>query len=248
MNHQEKEIRNRKIIALYKKEKLSIKALNAVFHLSPSKLRKILGKGFWREEYKRLREKRINDAFIKAETLARQLKRLPTHREMYGIIKEPNDRMMLRAHLLKLGFKGPHKYSKEYLLNHLKDLAKTLGRTPGQPDIKRDGTVSVTTYSNYFGGTSKAQKAAGLVPNKAGQAFGKTRRHDDELMLENLRAIAKKLGRPLYGADINANGKIERSSYVRHFGSLENARKKAGLPHPEHIMHFLKQQRMAAQK
>jgi hypothetical protein len=89
---------------------------------------------------------------------------------------------------------------------------------------------------NYFGSISKAQKAAGLVPTKPGQTFGKTRRHNDGEMLEHLRTLAKELGRSPNTFDVNAKGKYDATSYLRHFGGIIKARRKAGLAQPLHGM------------
>ena len=221
--------RNKRIIKRSKKEWVSEKELGKMFNLSSERIRQIIGKSYSIAHRKSEKEKRMKEMIPVVEKLARKLGRLPTYKELKGYTKDSVEMRILRAHLLQLGFKGHHHYTKKYLLDHLKDLAKTLGRTPGQPDILRDGWVSPTTYTRYFGGTSKAQKAAGLVPNKTGQS---SRRHTDEWLLEHLREIAKELGRSPLSKDIDAKGQIDSSAYYRHFGSLKTARKKVGLPQP----------------
>ncbi|MBK5283776.1 MAG: hypothetical protein JJE25_00085 [Bacteroidia bacterium] len=142
---------------------------------------------------------------------------------------------MLRKQLLDIGFKGRHVYTRDYLLNHLRELAKKVGRTPGMFLIRKDGTLTSNTYVNFFGSIRKAQKAAGLTPNKTYNSSGnshrgvKPERFSDDYMLDYLRALAKELGRKPKSYEINSRKKINVASYYKHFGSLTNAIKKAGL-------------------
>ena len=62
----------------------------------------------------------------------------------------------------------PEKYEGEELLQHLRDLAASLGYTPRQKDINRVGPPVHTTYFRYFGSLRAAQAAAGLKPNAHG--------------------------------------------------------------------------------
>jgi len=243
MNAEEKKIRNQKMREAAKDKRLTLRQLGIMFNVSPARVKKIIGRSFRTYPSKEEEDRMFNELLAKAESMARKLNRLPTYKELKAIAKPQSIMRTIRDHLMKLGFKGPHHYSNEYVLDHLRELTRKLGRTPGQHDINKDGTVSSTTYSNYFGSTSKAQKAAGLVPTRSGQTFGKNKRLDDEMMLEHLRTLAKELGRSPYMSDINAKGKIDASAYHRHFGGLAKARRKAGLPQPEHGMTFRKRMR-----
>lgn len=58
------------------------------------------------------------------------------------------------------------KYTNQYLLNHLKELAQQLGRVPSSSDITAAKKVTTKPYFTRFGSFTKAKKLAGLVPNK----------------------------------------------------------------------------------
>ena len=120
---------------------------------------------------------------------------------------------------------GEQKYSHEFLISHLKELAEQLGKTPSQRDVEDTGKVSATTYRDYFGSFIKAQKAAGLVPNKSG---GK-QKYSDEFLLNHLKELAKQLGETPFQKDINTAGKVKATTYRDYFGSFTNAQKVAGL-------------------
>jgi transcriptional regulator NrdR family protein len=117
------------------------------------------------------------------------------------------------------------KYSDEYLLNHLKELSAQLGRTPSIKDINDAGKVEATIYYDRFGSLSKAQLAAGLIPNKAGHR----QKYSDEYLLEYLRELSEKLGRTPSASDINEAGNVSSRPYWIHFGTLNKAQEAAGL-------------------
>lgn len=58
--------------------------------------------------------------------------------------------------------------SDEALLDALRDLAGTLGRTPTKEDVCEHTPHSHTVYYDRFGSFRKAQRLAGLKPNKLG--------------------------------------------------------------------------------
>jgi hypothetical protein len=57
---------------------------------------------------------------------------------------------------------GKPKYSDEFLLNHLAELSKQLGRTPSRNEVK---CPDAHTYRDRFGSYNNAVIAAGLTPN-----------------------------------------------------------------------------------
>src|ERR1039457_1716386 len=83
------------------------------------------------------------------------------------------------------------KYSEDDLLNHLRELATKLGRTPSKSDIVAAGKISKTTYDFRFGSLRKAQQAAGLAPTKSGNR----RKFSDEDLLNHLQVLTANLGR-----------------------------------------------------
>lgn len=64
------------------------------------------------------------------------------------------------------------KYSDEYLLQRLRDLADKLGWTPRATDINEDGFPRSQMYFDRFGTLSRAQRLAGLTPNRRGRSKG----------------------------------------------------------------------------
>lgn len=64
---------------------------------------------------------------------------------------------------------GRKSYTKEYLLDKLKEASVILGRTPGQRDIERLPSFPCRgAYRNHFGTIEKAKKLIGLPPSIAG--------------------------------------------------------------------------------
>lgn len=59
-------------------------------------------------------------------------------------------------------------YSDAELLDHLRTLARTLGRTPGYNDLTLNDGPSTEPYRDRFGSLSAAQAKAGLEPNRRG--------------------------------------------------------------------------------
>jgi hypothetical protein len=117
------------------------------------------------------------------------------------------------------------KYSNEFLLDYLMELARQLGKTPSEKDIKRAGKLSAGLYSIRFGSFSKAQEKAGLEPNKKLSA----RRYPDELLLSQLIELSKQLGKTPTARDVIKAGKISYNEYFKNFGSFSKAQKAAGL-------------------
>lgn len=61
-------------------------------------------------------------------------------------------------------------YTDDDLLEHLRLLGADLERTPSQFDIQRAAPPSHATYYKRFGSLRRAQKLAGLTPNRVGGA------------------------------------------------------------------------------
>lgn len=61
------------------------------------------------------------------------------------------------------------KYSDKQLTDHMKKVARMLGRTPNMHDLNTCG-ITHTTYVNRYGSVRRAQEAAGLRPNAVGGA------------------------------------------------------------------------------
>ena len=111
------------------------------------------------------------------------------------------------------------------LLCYMRKLAKKLGRTPYASDINKAGVTYSAIYVYQFGSLSRAQQAAGLVPNKRGNQM----EHTTEYLLNHLKELANKLGKTPSTLDIKEAGDVGLTTYERYFGSLVKAQQAAGL-------------------
>ncbi|MCY9308676.1 hypothetical protein MOF23_06765 [Bacillus inaquosorum] len=102
-------------------------------------------------------------------------------------------------------------YTKEELIEILQCIAKKLGRTPTQREVKQAGIIQ-----KHFGSFNKGLEAAGLPTNKKLQS--------EEELIEYLQEKAKELGRPPQGNEIKHTGAI-----INCFGSFNKGLKAAGL-------------------
>lgn len=77
------------------------------------------------------------------------------------------------------------------LIQNLKDLYTKLGRVPKKSDVQvnKGSKFGNSTYTRAFGGLGKALIAAGLVPNQV-------RGLSKECIIQDIREVCKKLGRP----------------------------------------------------
>jgi hypothetical protein len=116
----------------------------------------------------------------------------------------------------------------------LKQSAADRGATPTQAQYARDaaaieGAPTVRQLSNLWpGGWREALRVAGLHR----QAY------DDRQMLDLLAGAAKAAGRMPTARQINADSNLPSASlYLQRFGSLDNAREKAGIAAPSASAH-----------
>ncbi len=116
------------------------------------------------------------------------------------------------------------KYTKEQLIFYLKKLAAALKKTPTIRDIsKKPGYPSSGTYMKRFGSWNDSLKLAGLKINAR-------KKYDKKELLENIRLLAKELGRMPKPKDIK--GKEWAASYAtyrKYFGSWKESIKQAGI-------------------
>jgi predicted transcriptional regulator len=115
-------------------------------------------------------------------------------------------------------------YSRDDLIDALRQLAERLGRTPTGPEAIADPhTPSHSTYARRFGSWRKAVEAAGLPldPRKMG--------YDRETLLAHLQALAEALGRTPTVNDLKAlDGPCDKT-YRNQFGKWSAALAEAGL-------------------
>jgi len=152
------------------------KARHSTYGKLPIKSKKLKKRTAGRS--KKVRRKKYTDEFLlnHLKELYNKLGRAPQVRDLFnagivnasiyrirfGSLPEAKKAAGLFTHKSK---KKKYKYTDEYLINLLKELAEKLGRTPSKNDIDESGKVSSSTYRKYFGGIIKAQQEAGLVPN-----------------------------------------------------------------------------------
>lgn len=116
-------------------------------------------------------------------------------------------------------------YSREELLDSLRDLAERLGCAPRTDDVDDDPrTPSSSTYMRHFGSWLKALEAAGIQPGPTQTGYS-----CDEL-LDSLRMLARELGRAPTGREMSAREDLPHAStYWNRFGRWNAALRAAGL-------------------
>jgi hypothetical protein len=107
---------------------------------------------------------------------------------------------------------------KQAMLEHFKKLALKLGKTPSRTDLERDGKFTQGQMKFLFGDLRIAQAQAGLAPNTDGNRPGTYRGKvlPKDAFVNDLKRIAKKLGRKPTWKEVERYGKYCRSSYRRH--------------------------------
>lgn len=115
-----------------------------------------------------------------------------------------------------------HGVSDDRLLDDLRSFAVRLGRAPTTTEMNADGPWSAGTYQNHFGTWNGALEEVGIEPN---------RRYDvsDEWLLDELRRLARRLGRTPTSIEMDERGRMTSVTYADHFGSWMSAVERAGL-------------------
>jgi hypothetical protein len=124
----------------------------------------------------------------------------------------------------------PGTISDDELLNELRILAATLGKTPSRSDMTKRGnstTKRLYLYDRRFGGLSEACEVAGLSANLG----GKDLEYSDDELLQHIVDLKSLLGRTPTQEDITTAGKYAIGAFKRHFGTYNNALKRLGLRH-----------------
>ncbi|MEA3374641.1 MAG: hypothetical protein U9R72_00325, partial [Chloroflexota bacterium] len=121
-------------------------------------------------------------------------------------------------------------YDREGLLEHLRELAERVGRTPLHADLEKiDGPAS-KTYVNHLGSWAAALEEAGLEQEPA------SRRYARPEVLEILREVADELGHAPSMAELWEREELPSpSTYKYRFGRWNDALREAGLT-PRHPM------------
>ncbi|MBL8122843.1 MAG: hypothetical protein JNJ39_01950 [Blastocatellia bacterium] len=122
--------------------------------------------------------------------------------------------------------------SKQYLVAELKEIARELGRTPTTYDWpglrERERVYPLYVYYAVFGSFLSALRRAKLKPRYK-QEFDAS---DRERLLNELRQLRRKLGRPLFDEDVDKARRRKEVSppyhFLRAFGSVPAAIEAAG--------------------
>jgi hypothetical protein len=116
-----------------------------------------------------------------------------------------------------------YEVSNAELLNEIKHLAKILEKTPSIKEMDESGKYSGTTYRDRFGTWNEAVLAAGLELNTGNTELS------DATLIENMRDFALALDRTPTQKAMIEEGPHAPSTYVNHFGTWNEAVRKAGL-------------------
>jgi len=108
------------------------------------------------------------------------------------------------------------------LIDDLQRVADIVDGTPTAADIREHAEYSYYRYCAVFGGLAQAQIAAGLPPTS-------TRGLPDEVLLEELRAVADELDRTPTTDEFDEHSILQSRSLVSRFDSWNDAIETAGL-------------------
>lgn len=112
----------------------------------------------------------------------------------------------------------------EEYLEEIRRVAKKVERTPRAEDMSNHGQFSVQPYQSRWDSWSDAVKAAGLELEN-----GQLHSVSSQELLDNLRDVASRLERTPTTSEIDELGRFSPSTYQKRFGTIANARAKAGL-------------------
>lgn len=115
------------------------------------------------------------------------------------------------------------RYSDEELLDHLRELAARLDRSPTMAEMDERGEYAADTYRRRFGSWNDALRLAGLEVNR-------TRDIPVEDLLAEVRRLAVELDRPPLTSDLRAYGAYSPATYRSRFDSWSAVLEAAGFP------------------
>lgn len=119
------------------------------------------------------------------------------------------------------------RYSRDELMEELRECAERLGASPTMREFAEDPetTIHPQTVVDHFGSWNAAKREAGLMPR---------RRATRKELLEALRELGEEVGRrPTTKDMLNARGRVpSRGVYVKEFGSMREALRLAGFDVP----------------
>jgi hypothetical protein len=134
---------------------------------------------------------------------------------------------------------GPKKYTRQEMIEIIHKIDAKLNRPVLASDVDelfRAGTgPSLQAIEREFGGLGKARRAANVknVFRKAGHFTLAWQKYEPDILISQLKALGKKLGRNPTYRDINRESKEGRcaaaTTFQRMFGSLNEAYREAGI-------------------
>lgn len=112
------------------------------------------------------------------------------------------------------------------IIFRIQQISAKLGHTPTHSELKSNGLLP-DSIRQAFRVTSlnKVIQMAGLTPNLKGKAFS----YSGETIIELFQVFQVRKGREPRTEDLGKNGLPSFNTVSRHFGSLEMARKQAGM-------------------
>lgn len=105
-------------------------------------------------------------------------------------------------------------------------LGEELGEPPTGDQMDAQGVYTNQTVSEYVGSWEEALLEAGFSERAVAD---RRKQVDSEELLAELRSLAEKLGHPPRQSDIDDYSPYHHATYNRRFGSLTEARERAGL-------------------
>jgi len=124
---------------------------------------------------------------------------------------------------------GRKQYTDDKLLEDLRRLAEEYENPPSTGLIAEEAIASAYTYGNRFGSIPKAREKAGLNAKSGHEIRGDYVKVSDEELLNDLKRLAGVLGRPPSTTEVDELGEYCNGTYRDRFGSIADAREKAGL-------------------
>lgn len=124
-----------------------------------------------------------------------------------------------------IDYKHPLAVTEEELIDELLETFNELGRVPASSEVDDVLGYTRATYSKRFGSYKNAVEEAGL-------SYPNTRKIPEEDLIDELQFIAAILkDRPVKAA-MDECGEYSSNTYLRRFGSWDNALEAAGLDEP----------------
>lgn len=141
------------------------------------------------------------------------------------------------------------KYTDENLIEGLKAFAKKIGKTPTYQEMENVGPFSGWTYKARFGSWNNAINIAGLEKEKRrreGRPKGRKKVSDEEL-LGYLQDLFLKYKRPPTDLMLRKEKTHTSKVYKARFGSIKNARRKAGINESKNFHKIIRDEELIAE-